>query len=206
MGRGNDRLRNRRPTLAGALLAVDAIAHDRVPVDGAAGVYAVVLRDADKLRTRVTLGEDSRVRFMEVDFTGGCVSEPRREAIANELAAFGDTLGGGLIFSVSNAGEVRPMTREMMGALKVYVSEICADSIDPPLEFTTQRLPLPNGSSVLVVDVERSPLRHRSPGGYPDAHLAALHGPHKLTDYPPHCDLVTGMTDAESSGSAAGTV
>ena len=143
----------------------DAITHDRVPVNGTAGVYEVVLWDADKLLKRLELGEDS-VRFMEVDCTGGCVRESRRERTANELAAFGNTLGGALIFSVSDAGEVRPMTREMMDALEAYVSEICADSIHPPLAFTTQRLALPDGSSTLVVDVERSPLVHRSPGGY----------------------------------------
>ena len=164
--RGNDRLRGRRPTLAGALLPLDAIAHDPVSVDGAAGVYGVVLWDADKLLTRLTLGEDSRVRFMEVDFTDGCVREPRRQRIADELAAFGNTLGGALIFSVSDAGEVRPMTWEIMDALEAYVGEICADSIDPPLGFTTQRPALPDDASALVVEVERSPLVHRSPGGY----------------------------------------
>ena len=129
-------------------------------------MHAVVLWDADKLLTRLRLGEDSRVRFMEVDLTDGCVREPRRQRIADELAAFGNTLGGALIFSVSDAGEVRPMTREMVDALEVYVSEICADSIRPPLAFKTQRLALPDSSSVLIVDVERSPLVHRSPGGY----------------------------------------
>ena len=38
--RGNDRLRNRRPTLVGALLVADPMAHDQVSVDGAAGVEA----------------------------------------------------------------------------------------------------------------------------------------------------------------------
>ena len=129
-------------------------------------MYASVLWDADKLLKQLELGEDSRIAFKEVVFTGSRVREPRRQRIANELAAFGNTLGGALIFSVSDAGEVRPMNREMMDALEGYVSEICADSIDPPLEFTTQRLALPGGSSALVVDVERSPLVHRSPGGY----------------------------------------
>ena len=129
-------------------------------------MYASVLWDADKLLKQLELGEDSRIAFKEVVFTGSRVREPRRQKIANELAAFGNTLGGALIFSVSDAGEVRPMNREMMDTLEGYVSEICADSIDPPLEFTTQRLALPGGSSALVVDVERSPLVHRSPGGY----------------------------------------
>ena len=122
--------------------------------------------DADKLLRQLELGEDSRVEFEEVVFAGILDLEPRRQRIANELAAFGNTLGGALIFSVSDAGEVSPMTREMMDALEAYVSEICADSIDPPLGFTTQRLALPEGSSALIVAVERSPLVHRSSGRY----------------------------------------
>ena len=125
-----------------------------------------MLWDADKLLRQLALGEDSRIEFQEVVFAGTRVREPRRRRIASELAAFGNTLGGALIFSVSDAGDVRPMNREMMDALEAYVSEICADSIDPPLEFTTQRLALPDGSSVLVVDAERSPLVHRSGGKY----------------------------------------
>ena len=129
-------------------------------------MHTVVRWDADKLLKQLVLGEDRLVEFKEVVFAGNRVREPRRQRIANALAAFGNTLGGALIFSVSDAGEVRPMDREMMDALEAFVSEICADSIDPPLEFTTQRLALPDGSSALVVDVERSPLVHRSPGGY----------------------------------------
>ena len=125
-----------------------------------------MLWDADKLLRQLALGEDSRVEFKEVLFTGSRDREPRRQRIANELAAFGNTLGGALIFSVSDAGEVRPMNREMMDALEAYVSEICADSVHPPLEFTTQRLALPEGSSALIVDVERSALVHRSSGRY----------------------------------------
>ena len=86
-----------------------------------------MLWDAEKLLERLALGEDSRAEFMEVVFTGSRVREPHRQRIANELAAFGNTLGGALIFSVSDAGEVRPMSRGMMDALEAYVSETCAD-------------------------------------------------------------------------------
>ena len=127
---------------------------------------SVVLWDAEMLLKQLELGEDSRVEFKEDVFAGNRVQEPRRQRIANELAAFGNTLGGALIFSVSDAGDVRPMNRERLDALEAYVSEICADSIDPPLEFTTQRLALPDGSFALVVDVVRSPLVHRSAGKY----------------------------------------
>ena len=125
-----------------------------------------MLWDVDRLLKQLALGEDSRVEFKEVVFEGSRVREPRRERIANELAALGNTLGGTLIFSVSDTGEVRPMNRERMDALEAYVTEICADGVRPPLPFVTQRLALPDGLSVLVVDVERSALVHKSPGGY----------------------------------------
>ena len=122
--------------------------------------------DSDSLLRQIELGEDSRVEFKEVRFTGNRVRAPHRDAIANELAAFGNTLGGTLIFSVSDAGEVRSLDRKQMDALEAFVGEICADSIRPPLAFVTQRLALPDGSFVLVVEVDQSALVHKSPGGY----------------------------------------
>ncbi len=122
--------------------------------------------DSESLLQRLQLGEDSRVEFKEVLFTGNRIDAPRRETVANELAAFGNTIGGTLIFSVSDAGEVRSLDRKQMDALEAFVGEICADSISPSLAFVTQRLALPDGSSVLVVEVGQSALVHKSPGGY----------------------------------------
>ncbi len=122
--------------------------------------------DSESLLRQIELGEDSRVEFKEVMFTGNRIDAPHRETVANELAAFGNTIGGTLIFSVSDAGEVRSLDRKQMDALEAFVGEICADSISPSLAFVTQRLALPDGSSVLVVEVEQSALVHKSPGGY----------------------------------------
>ena len=122
--------------------------------------------DSNSILRQLELGEDSRVEFKEVEFIENRVRAPHRDAIADELAAFGNTIGGTLIFSVSDSGEVRSMNRQQMDALETFVSEICADSIRPPLAFITQRLPLPDGSSVLITEVEQSALVHKSPGGY----------------------------------------
>ncbi len=122
--------------------------------------------DSERLLQQLKLGEDSRVEFKEVVFAGDRVREPHRDAIADELAAFGNTIGGTLIFSVSDAGAVRSIDRQQMDALEAFVSEICSDSIRPPLPFVTQRLPLPDDSFVLVVEVEQSALVHKSPKGY----------------------------------------
>ena len=120
----------------------------------------------ERLLKQIELGEDSRVEFKEVGFTGGRVSAPRRESVADELAALGNSVGGTVIFSVSDAGTVRRMDRRQMDALEAFVGELCSDSIHPPLAFITQRLALPDGLSVLVVEIDRSPLVHKSPGGY----------------------------------------
>ena len=121
--------------------------------------------DSDRLLQRLELGEDSYVEFKEVVFAGNRVHEPRRESVADRLAAFGNTNGGTLFFGVSDAGEVQPMSRNEMDAVESFVREICADSIRPPLAFVSQRVPLPVGP-VLVVEVPQSALVHKSPGGY----------------------------------------
>lgn len=122
--------------------------------------------DSNSILRQLELGEDSRVEFKEAQFIEHRVQAPHRNAVADELAAFGNTIGGTLIFSVSDSGEVRSMNRQQMDALEAFITEICADSIRPPLTFVTQRLHLPDESTVLVIEVEQSALVHKSPGGY----------------------------------------
>ena len=121
---------------------------------------------AEKLLRQIELGEDSLVEFREAFFEQRQVSRPSRKVVADELAALGNSTGGTLVFSVSDAGEIRPLIRPEIDALEVFVGEICADSIKPPLHFRTQRLPLPDGRAVLVVEIEQRLLVHKSPGGY----------------------------------------
>ena len=122
--------------------------------------------DSNSILRQLELDEDSRVEFKEAQFIENRVQAPHRNAVADELAAFGNTIGGTLIFSVSDSGEVRSMNRQQMDALEAFVTEICADSIRPSLAFVTQRLHLPDESTVLVIEVEQSALVHKSPGGY----------------------------------------
>lgn len=122
--------------------------------------------DAAALLARLALGEDSHIEFKQVFFRGLKVREPHRDRLANELAAFGNSSGGELIFSVTDDGDACPLSRAEMDALEAFVTEICSDSIDPPLPFLTRRLALPERNPVLIVEVEPSVQVHRSPGGY----------------------------------------
>ena len=121
---------------------------------------------SDKLLERLALGEDSRFEFKEAFFRGKSSRAPKRNDIANELAALGNGSGGTLILSVSDAGTVRVLSRDQLDKLEAFISEVCSDSIRPPLAFATQRLALPDGKPVLVVEVDSSPMVHKSPGGY----------------------------------------
>ena len=119
---------------------------------------------------QIELGEDSRVEFKEVFFGANCIDAPERRDVADELAALGNTVGGTLIFSVSDAGEVRPMNREQMDELEKFVREICRDSVSPEPSIISQRVALPDNRAVLVVEVRQSASVHRSPGGYMHRH------------------------------------
>ena len=122
--------------------------------------------DSDRLMTQLERGGNSCVDLKEVVFADNRVRVPRRESVADELAAFGNSLGGTLIFSESDAGEARWMNRHRMDVLEAFIDKTCAESVRPPLPFLTQRLAMPDGSSVLVVEVKQSALVHKSPAGY----------------------------------------
>ena len=80
---------------------------------------------------RLSLGEDSLAEFKEAFFDGKRIRAPRRDVIADELAALGNGNGGTLFFSVSDAMEVRALSREQMDALEALIVGVCADSIHP---------------------------------------------------------------------------
>ena len=122
--------------------------------------------DASALLAQLALGEDSRIGFEQASFSGLSVREPHRDRLSNQLASFGNSTGGALVFSVTDDGDVRPLSRREMDVLEAFVTEICSDSIDPPLPFLTRRLALPERNAVLIVEVESSVQVHRSPGGY----------------------------------------
>ena len=120
----------------------------------------------EELLRQIELGEDSRLALKEASVTGRRVTAPGRNALADELAALGNASGGTLVFSVTDAGQVRKLRREEMDALEKRVYEICSDTIKPVLPYNAQRLALPEERAVLLIEVEQSPQVHKSPGGY----------------------------------------
>jgi len=119
----------------------------------------------------IRLGEDSFLELKEVRFSGKRVSEPRREALADELAAFANRRGGTCVLGIDDSTrEVLGIPEERLDDVERTVREICNDSITPPLVADIKRLLLPATSGeelpVIRIDVPQSLFVHKSPGGY----------------------------------------
>ncbi|MFQ5707025.1 MAG: ATP-binding protein [bacterium] len=125
----------------------------------------------DELLDKIRLGEDSILELKAVHFRGNKVAGPRRDALADELAAMANTNDGVFLLGVDDkTREVEGIPIEKLNAVEDLVLEICNDVIKPPLNVITVRMELPDTLGVLrpilKVDVPRSLFVHKSPGGY----------------------------------------
>ena len=125
----------------------------------------------EELLRKIRLGEDTSLEFKSVRFRGERVSDPRRDALADELAALGNTHDGTLVLGVDDrTRDVTGIPVDRLDTVERYVFEICNESITPPLHFRCFRLELPDAlgdlQAVLQIEIPRSLFVHRSPGGY----------------------------------------
>lgn len=124
-----------------------------------------------ELLDKIRLGEDTFLEYKEVRFSGGRVTEPRRDSLADELAAFANSRGGIFVMGVEDrTREILGIPNERLDTAERFVHELCHDSIDPPIAPAIERLELPTttgeDAAVIRIDVPRSLFVHRSPGGY----------------------------------------
>ena len=90
---------------------------------------------------------------------------PRRDDWADEIAAFANTNGGVLLCGVTDAGDVQGMSREQMDRLERLISEICSDSISPPVRANIFRRETSEGKPLLMVEVPEGDTLHESSRG-----------------------------------------
>ena len=122
--------------------------------------------DAPRLWEQIRLGEDTALELKEVQFRGRRVHAPRRDDLADELAAFANSQGGRLVLGVTDDRKPQSLDPAQLDALARVVSEICTDSIKPPLVFSIHRVPSPRAEGgVLLVEIPRGETVHSSPGG-----------------------------------------
>lgn len=117
-----------------------------------------------EIRVRLSLGEDSRWEFMQIEFAGSRPRNPRRDDLADEIAAFANADGGMLLCGVTDAGEVQGMSREQIVELDSVLVEVSSDAIKPAVRIRTHHGQL-DGKRLLLVEVPAGESLHQSPGG-----------------------------------------
>ena len=119
----------------------------------------------EEIRRQLRLGEDSHWKFKQIEFAGQRPESPRRDDWADEISAFANTNGGVLLCGITDDGAVQGMSREQMDELERLLSEVCSDSIHPPIRVTIFRKELSFGKPFLLVEVPEGHGQHDSPGG-----------------------------------------
>ena len=114
-----------------------------------------MLIDAPLFWEQVRLGEDSGLELKEARFHGNRVSTPHRDGLADGFAAFANSGGGRVVLGVTDDREPQSLTPAQLDLLADRVTEICSDSIAPPLDFSVYRVPAPPPArgGVLLVDI-----------------------------------------------------
>lgn len=125
----------------------------------------------EELLQKIRLGEDTSLELKSVRFRGDRVSEPKRDDLADELAAIANTHDGVLLLGVDDkTRDIDGIPVEKIEAVERYVYEICNESIKSPVLFRSFRMKLPDNTGVLrpilKVDIPRSLFVHESPGGF----------------------------------------
>ena len=119
----------------------------------------------EDIRRQIRLGEDSHWEFKEIQFVGNVPRSPRRDDLADELAAFANTDGGVVLCGVTDGGDVQGMSREQMDEPEQLLVAICTDIIKPPIRPAILRKEIEEGMPFLLVEVPQGHTQHDSPGG-----------------------------------------
>lgn len=113
---------------------------------------------------QLRLGEDSQWEFKQIAFSGNRPTSPRRDDLADEIAAFANANGGVLLCGVTDEGEIQSMSREQVVALDSVLVEVSSDAIKPAVRIRTYHREL-DGKRFLLVEVPQGEAQHDSPGG-----------------------------------------
>lgn len=88
-----------------------------------------------ELSRRIRLGEDSTLELKRVVLAGERVSDPKRNDMADELAALANARGGTVILGADDRSrEVLGIALRDLDAVERWAREICNDSVKPALE------------------------------------------------------------------------
>ena len=89
---------------------------------------------AARLLDKIRLGEDGLLECKAMVFAGGKVRGPRRDEVADELAAFANARGGILVLGVDDrTREIVGIPADCLDLAERFVRELVQDLVKPPL-------------------------------------------------------------------------
>ncbi|MCE2422573.1 MAG: ATP-binding protein [Gemmatimonadetes bacterium] len=118
----------------------------------------------EEVRRQIRLGEDSLWEFKQIKIAGGRLESPKRDDLADEIAAFANAKGGKLLCGVTDQGDVQGLSRDEIVRLDSIVVEVSSDAIKPAVRIHTCHVEL-DGKLLLVVEVPQGESQHDSPSG-----------------------------------------
>ena len=114
----------------------------------------MTITDAE-IRQRLRLGEDSGWEFKQLEFgRGPRPTSPRREQLADEMAAFANASGGVLLCGVTDDGQIQGLSRDQMVAVDDLLVEVGTDAVEPALRINVLHREI-DGLGLVAVEVPR---------------------------------------------------
>ena len=110
-----------------------------------------------ELIEKIILGEDATIEFKR--------EVPHRDNLADEIAAFANAQGGTILIGIDDNKQIVGLELPELDRAEKMVVEICEDSIEPAVDFFTEKLRI-DDKNVLKTEVPRSLFVHKSPNGY----------------------------------------
>ncbi|GMV41961.1 MAG: hypothetical protein AMXMBFR64_36770 [Myxococcales bacterium] len=125
----------------------------------------------EELLDKIRLGEDNALELKALSTSGAKVVGPRRDDLADELAAMANTADCVCLLGVDDkTRDILGIPVEALDIVEAFVRELCNDSVKPPLRVHILRMELPDilgtPRAILKIEVPRSLFVHESPGGY----------------------------------------
>ncbi len=122
----------------------------------------MAVSDAE-IRQRLRLSEDSAWEFKQMEFNGNQLTSPRRDDLADEMAAFANASGGTLLCGVSDDGRIQGMSPEQMASVDRLLVEVSTDAVKPALRIDVHHREL-DGEAFVLVEVPRGNTVHERDG------------------------------------------
>lgn len=126
---------------------------------------------AAELLDKIRLGEDGLLECKQMSFAGEKVKGPKRDEVADEIAAFANARGGVVVFGVDDATrEVTGISPDRLDLAERFVRDLVRDLIRAPLYPHIEKVEMVGFGGeprpILKVEIPRSLFVHESPGGY----------------------------------------